>query len=384
MKYPDMGGRVATARPKPRLIRLRVLFAVACSALLCLLSSAAIAQADTTFGGNPAQAITPGLSCEGGALPSFHGAASCMWNWTSIRGSDGAPFPETTGGVGEITSVTLPAMPNPGPMQVVVLTATQEGSSIPSEPNVYCCQVPEISPTFTVPANQETTIPLDLAVSSQPVPNLSIQGERGSFDGVAISVLSPTASLPLLYTDRTLIGSGADADRAYFPAPEHTNSEYVTPTDPTGYELLASFTLGPVPPTPAPAPAAPEPAGGGVKLGHKPVQVGADGKTLTFGKATDPPTTETTQTLTEQAADAARAGTSRAKKPAVLGSGRTKVPPGKSHPIKLHLTGAAKAKLRKQHELKATLTVVAHNAQGETQTITQNVTIKPAAHHKKK
>ena len=34
----------------------------------------------------------------------------------------------------------------------------------------------------------------------------------------------------------------------------------------------------------------------------------------------------------------------------------------------------------------ATLTVVAHNAQGVTQTITQNVTIKPAAahHHKKK
>lgn len=359
--------------------RAELLRAAVLSMAICLIWGAAAASANTQFGGNPAQAITPGLSCESN-YPPFHGASSCMWYWTSVRGSDGVPFPETTGGVGEITSVTLPAMPNPGPMQVVVLTSTQEGSSIPSEPNTYCCQVPEISPTFTVPANQETTVPLDLAVSSQPVPNLSIQGERGSFDGVAISVLSPTASLPLLSTGRTLIGSGADRDITYFPAPEHTNSEYVTPTDPTGYELLASFTLGPVPAAPAP-----EAAGGGVKLGHKPVQAGADGA-LTFGKATDPPTTETTQTLTEQAANAARAGTSRAKTPPVLGSGKTKVPPGKSRPIKVHLSGAAKAKLRKRHKLEATLTVVAHNAQGETQTITQNVTIKPAAahHHKKK
>lgn len=360
----------------------RALRAASLVALACLLFGAATAQAETTFGGNPAQAITPGLSCAGGAPPYFHGATSCLWNWSSVRGSDGLPFPETTGGSGTVTSVTLPAMPDPGPMQAVVLTGTLIGSSIPSKPTYDCCQVTEISPTFTVPANQVTTVPLNLAVSSQPTPNLSIPGASGSFDGMAISVLSPTASLPLLYTGRTVVGQEADTDKAYFPAPEHTNSEYQEPTDPTGYEMLARFTLGSTP-APAPAPTPGEAAGGGVKLGHKPAQAGADG-TVTFGKATDPPTTETTQTLTEAAARAASAGISRAKKPAVLGKGKTKVPAGKSKPIKLHLSGAAKAKLRKHHKLKATLTVVAHNAQGETQTITQNVTIKPAPHHHKK
>jgi hypothetical protein len=383
MKYSDMGASGATARLIPRLRRPELLCAAALSVLLYLLGAAAVARADTTFGGNPAQAVTPGLSCAGGAPPYFYGAPSCTWSWASVRGSDGAPFPETTGGVGEITSVTLPAMPDPGPMQAVVITSTQEGSSIPSEPNVYCCQIPEISPTFTVPPNQVTTVPLNMAISSQEVPNLAIQGERGSFDGMAISVLSPTASLPLLYTGRTLIGSGADRDSAYFPAPEHTSSEYAKPTDPTGYELLASFNLGSTPAPPAPAP--PAGADGGLKLTHGPLQVGQNGKTVTLGKAANPPTANTTQTLTAPAAArAASAGLSKAKKPILFGSGKTKVPAGKMVGVKLNLNGAARAKLKKTGSLKATLTIVAANPQGEMQTTTESIKIKPGAHRGKK
>ena len=100
-------------------------------------ATASAARADTTFGGDPTQAITPGLSCAGGAPPYFHGANTCMWNWSFPGGNmgDGLPFPETTGGGGTVTSVTLPAMPNPGPMQVVVLTGTEQASNTPSEPN---------------------------------------------------------------------------------------------------------------------------------------------------------------------------------------------------------------------------------------------------------
>ena len=41
-----------------------------------------------------------------------------------------------------------------------------------------CCQIDEISPQFTVPANQETTVPLDLAVSSTPTGNFAAGGNR--------------------------------------------------------------------------------------------------------------------------------------------------------------------------------------------------------------
>ncbi len=348
------------------------------------LVAAGAASADTQFGGDPTQAPTAGLTCEYGAPPYFHGAASCLWDWSGTTGTDNVPFPETTGGSGTVTSVTLPAMPNPGPMQAVVLTGTLISSSSPTQPDYYCCKVTEISPTFTVPANQVTTVPLNLAVSSQPTPNFSMPGATGSFDGMAISVLSPTASLPLLYTGKTIIGSGADRNQAYFPAPSQTNSEYSEPTDPTGYELLARFNLGSTPsptPTPTPTPTTPGPAAkGGVKLGGNAFAPGADGKTLALGKATNPPTASTTQTLTLPTGGArvlALAG-GKSKKPVVLGKGKTTVPSGKSAPIKLTLNSKARAKLAHGHSLKATLTIVATNSQGESQTVTKAVTVKPA------
>src|SRR5262249_1464042 len=145
------------------------------------------------------------------------------------------------------------------------------------QPDYYCCKITEISPTFTVPANQVTTVPLNLAVSSQPVPNFSTPGATGSFDGLAISVLSPSASLPLRETGRTIVGTGADLDKAYFPAPSQPYSEYVEPTDPTGYELLARFNIGAAPaPAPAPAPTPGPAAKGGLKLGGDVFRPGAN------------------------------------------------------------------------------------------------------------
>ncbi len=63
--------------------------------------------------------------------------------------------------------------------------------------------------------------------------------------------------------------------------------------------------------------------------------------------------------------------------PVVLGKGKTTVPAGKSAPIRLTLNSKARAKLAKGHPLKATLTIVATNAQGESQTVTKSVTVKP-------
>jgi hypothetical protein len=270
-------------------------------------------------------------------------------------------------------------------MQVVILGSALSATNEPSRPQFICCQVKVLGPTFTVPANQVTTVPQNLPVSASKVANTSVPGETSVGDIVAISVLTPGASLPLRYTGQTAINSPSafEVDEVYFPAPTATSGEFRQGADPAGFEVMAQYSLGGTPPAPTPAPApAPTPgpaAKGGVKLAGKAFQPGGDGKTLALGKATNPPTAATTQTLTLPTG-AARASASgvKTKKPVVLGKGKTTVPAGKSAPLKLTLNSKARAKLAKGHPLKATLTIVATNAQGESQTVTKAVTVKPA------
>jgi hypothetical protein len=365
---------------------------------LGLLAVAPGAQADTQFGGDPTQAITPGISCQLGAptgfeFPAFfigtQGSQSCMWSWSNPSvGSDIVPIP-VTGGSGTITSVTLPAMPSPGPMQVVVLTAALNATSEPSRPDYICCQVKQVGPTFTVPANQVTTVTQSLHVSATEEANLSQPGDTSFGDLLGVSVISPAASLPIRYTGNN--GSTSvtnfDGDSVYYPAPSGANGEYQTPLDPVGFQLLARFNLaldGPPAPAPGPAPVpAPAGANGGLKLGKGALQLGQDGKTLTLGQATNPPTAGTTQTLTIPTAARASASAKGGKRKAmVVGSGKTTVPSGKTVPVKLKLNGKGKAALKKQGSLHATLTVVATNPQGQKQTTTRAVVVKPAKQKK--
>jgi hypothetical protein len=359
---------------------------VACAFLV----AAGPASADTPFGGNPNQPITPGLTCEQSAsyiLAGWH-APTCLWFWSHVGvGSDIVPLP-VTGGSAVITGVTLPAMPNPGTMQVVILTAALSATKEPGKPEFVCCQVKTLGPTFTVPANAVTTVPQNLAVSATEEANLSLPGDTSFGDIAALSFLTPGASLPLRYT-----GQSVDGASAYMPAPTATSGEFNVMDDPSGFELMAQFTLGATPTAaPAPAPVVPTPgpaAKGGVKLGGNTFRPGGDGKTLALGKATNPPTAATTQTLTlparparpgtaRPAAARASAARGKPKKPVVLGKGKTTVPAGKSAPLKLTLNSKARAKLAKGHPLKATLTIVATNSQDESQTVTRTVTVKPA------
>jgi len=381
----NQGGEAAV--PQGSIGREIWLLAAAGAAVLLLAMGMAVtnaAAAETkTFGGNPAGEVDTQINCEDGA-PPFHGAATCQWAWRGPSGSDGVPFPEVTGGSGTVTAVTLPAMANPGPMEAVVETGTIIGSSEPGITSYDCCQIDEISPQFTVPANQETTIPLDLAVSNTPTGSFA-DGEAASYDGLAIVVLSPTASLPLRHTGNETIGD-EDADKAYFPAPPLTK-EYDPPTDPAGYELMAKFTLetgiatpAPAPmPAPAPAPAPPPPPNGGLKLGTGALTTANLAGPLTIGQAQNPPTAATTQTLTVPGAAAATASRKKSKskpKPIVVGKGSTTVPAGQTVALKLTLTSAGRKLLGKKHSLKVTETIVAKNSAGQTQTTTRTVTIR--------
>lgn len=356
-----------------------------CVACLCALVFAPQANADTAFGGDPSQAVTPGLSCSFGApleilgsfgaYPGTPGSQSCMWGWSNPSvGTDIVPIP-ATGGRGTVTSVTLPAMPNPGPMEVVVLTAALNASTNPAKPDYICCQVKQVGPTFTVPANQVTTVAQNLGVSATEGADLSRPGDTSFGDLLGISVKSPTASLPVRYTGNVSLNN-FDGAYAYYPAPGGARGEFLPPYNVTGFQMLARFNF-------SPAGAGPSPAGGGggqagvsgLRLLGTPVRVGRDGRTVILGQATNPPIVRTTQTLT--APTGARAASSAAKKPVVFGRGQVKVPAGSSRGIKLALNGKGRARLAKRGQLKATLTVVAKTAQGEAQRRTRTVTIKP-------
>jgi hypothetical protein len=337
------------------------------------LASAGTARADGTFGGDPAQEVTPGLSCQGGVPPDVAGSSTCFWMWsTPIFGSDTVPFP-AIGGNTTITAVTLPAMPDPGPMQAVVLNR----SIVPRGKGVstyYCCQVKAISKTFTVPADKVTTVRLNLPVSATAAPNLTNPGNTSSSDRLGISVLSPDASLPLRYVGGPT--SSIDADLAYFPAPTETSTLYVQPDRATGYQLLAGFSYGIVTATTVTGSqeTVPSPAPKGVTLEGSTLEPGPGFKTLRVGRAADLPVVRTKQTLM----------LGKGKNGVMLGRGMTTVPKGKSAPLIMALSGGARDRLAEHHSLQGTLTVVATNAQGGSQTVTRTVTVKaPSApkHH---
>ena len=188
--------------------------ALATAALVAsaLLVAAGPARADTPFGGNPNGAITPDLTCEESAsyiLAGWH-APTCLWFWSHLGvGSDIVPLP-VTGGSATITSVTLPAMPNPGTMQVVILTAALSATREPGKPEFICCQVKTLGPTFTVPANAVTTVPQSLTVSATEEANLSMPGDTSFGDIAALARFAATAD-PALYPPEASYIRGADA-----------------------------------------------------------------------------------------------------------------------------------------------------------------------------
>jgi hypothetical protein len=266
-------------------------------------------------------------------------------------------------------------------MQAVVLTSSLAATTDPAHPDYACCQVKEVSAPFTVPANQVTTVPLALHVSATEAANLSLRGDTSTGDGVGISILDPNASLPVRPTE-----DPADAILYWAPALTAPTTSFVASGgDKLGYELSALFTFaeaaagkGPIP-TPGPSPTGkPGPAAkAGVKLHGGALRPAGDGKTLTLGKATNPPTASTRQTLTLPGARASAADGKFARS-VVLGVGKTMVPSGRSASLKLALNSKARAMLAGRRSLKATLKIVATNARGEAQTLTRVVTVEPA------
>jgi hypothetical protein len=376
--------------------RASVSILVRASLLSCVLALglSSVARAETIFGGEPTLAanatITDGWGSGGEALGCAYGEPfpelgpptiappsrkpnnTCTWTWlgNSVGGpSDNVPF-GAAGGSGTVSAVTLPAMPNPGPMQVVVFTGTvviPQGSE-PGQTDFACCKVKEISPTFTVPANQIATVPLSLPVAATAA--VTKPGETQTTDILGVSMLGTTgASMPLHFT-----ANPADYDLVTYPARSVTDPNIEEIGSTNEYELLAQFHIGSTPePTPAPTPTPVTTPAQGLKLA-KALSFAGKGKSLVLGKATNPPTASTTQKLT----GVLPGGSKKKSKAITLASGKTKIATGKSAGIKVTLTKAALSALAKHGMLKVKETIVAKGPSGVAQTVSHMLKLQMA------
>lgn len=128
----------------------------------------------------------------------------------------------------------------------------------------------------------------------------------------------------------------------------------------------AAGTPTPTPVTPTPTPVAVDP-GAGVALQVKD-QVRL-GRAFTVGRAKNPPTAATRQTLTTRRAKAASAKT------VVIARGTTKIASGRSAAMQVKLTRSGAKLVRAHKTLKVKLTVVATGTGGQTKTLTKTVTL---------
>jgi hypothetical protein len=343
--------------------------AAVCAALLV---AAGPAAADTAFGGDPGRAVS-GITC--------NGIASCMWettNTTVPANSDYVPF-SASGGSGTITSVTLPAMPNPGPMQAVVLTASVTTTTDPGHPDFACCQVKDISPTFTVPANTVSTVPLNMHVTDSDV-NGPVVGDTAFADVMAISVLAPDKTIPIVGNNEPTTNTVS------YPAPSAPTGEYRAFQGTYGYQLLARFTLSTGDPVGGGTNGTVVSPAGGLKLG-KTIGVPAGARRVSLGTATNPPTAATRQRLTATPRALGAAASAKKKKKArrkTIGTGKTTVKAGKTSSIRISLSRTARSRLARGHKVKCTLTVVATGTTGAHTTVTRAVTLKPKKRKKKR
>lgn len=122
----------------------------------------------------------------------------------------------------------------------------------------------------------------------------------------------------------------------------------------------------PAPVTPTPTPVVVDPAAGVALQVKDKVRLG---RAFTVGRAKNPPTAATRQTLTARRAGAASAKT------VVIARGTTQIASGRSAAMQAKLTRSGAKLLRAHRTLKVKLTVVATGTGGQTKTLTKTVSL---------
>jgi hypothetical protein len=94
-----------------------------------------------------------------------------------------------------------------------------------------------------------------------------------------------------------------------------------------------------------------------------------------LGTAANPPTASTRQTLTFLQ-PVGKVGAARTTRKVKVGSGSTKIADDATGKLTARLNATGKKLLRKKGKLKVTLTIVAKNSAGASQTVTKTITLK--------
>jgi len=172
-------------------------------------------------------------------LPSR--AATCTWMPTGsiAQPSAGQLLTPTSG---TVTAIQIRVGPITGPMQVIVMEAFRKTTQAES----VCCQEVARTPPFTPPPNAVSTIQTALPVRKDIFPNPV--NDALTFDTLALSVLAPNVPIPAFDTglhDATLLNAPLSA--VYYPAVAPGQEAFI-PTGVGGFQILlaADVTPGPV------------------------------------------------------------------------------------------------------------------------------------------
>lgn len=195
--------------------------------VLALLALAAPAQASVTLGADLSRPANAPFTCA--TLPAGTwlmpiGATSCTYYTTSAQmypPKEVNIVPQDGGGYGVITKVRVKTGAVSGPMQVVTFRSMRQSQST-GDPG--CCWPQYASPVFEPPADSVYELPTQLPVMNDtlletylPMPGTTLPigpntdpygglheastGLQGiqNYDQIALSILSPTATIPAEY-----------------------------------------------------------------------------------------------------------------------------------------------------------------------------------------
>lgn len=280
-------------------------------------------------------------------FPFPPGAATCTVTNSGALFNPAETFavPDT----GTLTAVRVKVGSITGPMRVEILRAYRAPGSVAE---IACCFGFGESQVFIPAANAITTVPVNLPVRADHVPD-SASGVF-NFDTMALSVLQPGVPIPMHDTG-DYSGNGPTGG-AYFPAFED-GQERVDMAGFSGYQVLMQGELTPSGQTSGEPPGA-NPAPPKSVVPASPVDLGARVARVRNGRVAIPLVCRLTTLcdgrlqLLGRAPGAAAAAAKRKKKTSVYGRSRFRIPAGKTRKVKVKLNGAGKRALKRRKRLK--------------------------------
>ncbi len=325
---------------------------------------APVARAQQSFGADLNRPPNATFTCERyPVLVPFFGVSSLAMadprscTWTSAGTFGDLRETANVPGDGIVTQVRVRTGPSVGPMQVVILRSlsdapTQETLPAPSQ----CCQIPVASQIFVPVPNAITTVPVNLPVTA----SRNARG-IGTFDAIGLSILAPNVAVP---AHDTVAQDGGPLSTGFSPAVA-VGTQTVERNGAKGVQLLlnADWVPAGVPPVnvvpPPVAVAVPVP----VRLGNPVARVSSGNALVDLICGAGPSVCEGALRLLQRGAGAATV------RPA-LGTATYKLRAGKRAKVKVKLTKAGRALVRRRGAVKVRMVVTPKGGKATTRTLT--------------